>query len=131
MVGTSISCLSPRDTCVREDPLCEGPKVEGFAFAVDAVGLRVLTRAVVLPLRGARLCMCVRARLRPFRRPTLVTCLPAPAGATPEASLHPFLQTMNEIQDTGRMDRIEVYSTRIESIANFAVISTLVFAAAL
>eukprot|EP00966_Prymnesium_polylepis_P292116 6746266-Prymnesium_polylepis.1 len=47
LVGTSITCLAPSDACVKLDPHCEGPKVEGFATATDAIGLQVLQRSTV------------------------------------------------------------------------------------
>lgn len=44
LVGTSIVCLPHNDPCVKHDPGCFGPKVEGYAWATDAVGLGVLLR---------------------------------------------------------------------------------------
>ena len=47
LVGTSITCLSPMDDCVKLDPRCAGPKVEGFATATDAVGMGILYNSTV------------------------------------------------------------------------------------
>ena len=48
LVGNSIACLPESDPCVRggpgiePNPECYGPKVEGYAWATDQVGLQVL-----------------------------------------------------------------------------------------
>ena len=48
LVGNSIVCLPESDPCVRggpgiePNPDCYGPKVEGYAWATDQVGLQVL-----------------------------------------------------------------------------------------
>ena len=48
LVGNSIACLPESDPCVRggpgiePNPDCYGPKVEGYAWATDQVGLQVL-----------------------------------------------------------------------------------------
>ena len=47
LVGTSITCLSPKDMCVEGDPRCAGPKVEGFATATDAVGIGLFYHSTV------------------------------------------------------------------------------------
>ena len=47
LVGTSITCLSPTDECVKLDPRCAGPKVEGFATATDKVGMGILYNSTV------------------------------------------------------------------------------------
>ena len=47
LVGTSITCLSPEDECVVQDPQCAGPKVEGFMTATDAIGVEILRRSTV------------------------------------------------------------------------------------
>jgi len=58
-------------------------------------------------------------------------------SAPGEASLpmHPFNDykhtQLGDLQDKGRMLQIEMFMTRIDSIANFSIISTLMFAASL
>jgi len=47
LVGTSITCLSPMDKCVLLDPLCAGPKVEGFVTATDSAGIAILYNSTV------------------------------------------------------------------------------------
>ena len=42
IVGASIACLDQMDTCVRKDPGCYGPKIEGYLWATDRVGLGVV-----------------------------------------------------------------------------------------
>lgn len=44
LVGGSIVCLQHPDGCIRRDPECLGPKVEGYVWATDRVGLKVLLR---------------------------------------------------------------------------------------
>ena len=59
LVGTSITCLSPEDECVVQDPQCAGPKVEGFMTATDAIG--AVRSCVVQPSFRS-----MRRRLTPF-----------------------------------------------------------------
>lgn len=42
IVGASIVCLGQEDECVRRDPGCAGPKVEGYLWATDRVGLGIV-----------------------------------------------------------------------------------------
>ena len=42
IVGASIACLDKSDYCVVHDPGCYGPKVEGYMWATDRVGLGTL-----------------------------------------------------------------------------------------
>lgn len=42
LVGSSIVCLQHPDGCVRRDPSCAGPKIEGYTWATDRAGLRTI-----------------------------------------------------------------------------------------
>eukprot|EP00966_Prymnesium_polylepis_P021283 489460-Prymnesium_polylepis.1 len=53
-----------------------------------------------------------------------------PSEPSGRETLHP-MQDLPEIQDPGRIELIETFSSRVDAIGNFAVVATLIFGAAL